>query len=170
MHLKSIGAICARTLSYEDCEFALVENASDKNAREAYNSSAELWGDLFVKLGERCADLKAVEKAEKRIRDLDGKGQDLPEELRFHQNVHEVSDDDDSDDEGIGICEQKRLRRKFRDRKSKTLRALFWSAHQVCPSAQPASTLLVVRVTSSHSFASEILSISLYCLQSQQSH
>ena len=170
MHLKSIGAICARTLSYEDCEFALVENASDKNAREVYNSSAELWGDLFVKLGERCADLRAGDKLEKRIRDLVDKGQELPEELLFYQNVHDISDDDDSDDED-GICEQRKLRRKFRDRKSKTLRGLFWSAHQVCLSTNPASTPLVDHdVTPPYIFASEILSISLYCLQGQQGH
>ena len=51
MHLKSIGAICARTLSYDDCKFPLVENDSDDKARKVYNSSAELWGGLFVKLG-----------------------------------------------------------------------------------------------------------------------
>jgi hypothetical protein len=54
MHLKLIGALCTRTLSYEECDFALVENDSDIKSKGAYNASAELWSDLFVALGEHC--------------------------------------------------------------------------------------------------------------------
>ena len=134
MHLKSIGAICARTLSYEDCEFELVENASNEKARIAYNSSAELWGDLVVALGDRCAQSIAIAKKRRMIEDIEREGGVLTEELVYHQELHadsDTEDDDYSGDEDSGICEQKTLRRKYRNRASKILRGLFWSANQV---------------------------------------
>lgn len=45
MHLKSVGAICARTLSYEACEFALIEDVSDDSVRKIYNDAANLWSE-----------------------------------------------------------------------------------------------------------------------------
>ena len=135
MHLKSMGAICARTLSYEDCEFELVENASNDTSRNVYNSSAELWGDLLVALGDRCAHLLGKSKKDRIIDELEDRGETLPEDLQFHRDLHANSDnetDDDSDDED-GICEQKAVRRKYRNRTSKNLRGLYWSANQVSP-------------------------------------
>lgn len=135
MHLKSMGAICARTLSYEDCEFELVENASNDTSRNVYNSSAELWGDLHVALGDRCAQLLGKSKKDRKIEELMERGETLPEDLQFHYDLHVDSDteiDDDSDDEE-GICEQKAVRRKYRNRTSKMLRGLYWSANQVSP-------------------------------------
>jgi hypothetical protein len=134
MHLKSIGAICARTLSYEDCEFALVDNDSDEKARAVYNSAAELWGDLLSALADKCAQLKGKGKTDKRILDILERGDPLPDDLLFHKNLHCDSDSEDdygSEDEGEGINEQRFLRRKYRNRAAKTLRGLFWSAHQV---------------------------------------
>lgn len=134
MHLKSIGAICARTLSYEDCEFALVDNDSDEKARAVYNSAAELWGDLLSALADKCAQLKGKGKTDKRILDILERGDPLPDDLLFHKNLHcdsDSEDDYDSEDEGEGINEQRFLRRKYRNRAAKTLRGLFWSAHQV---------------------------------------
>lgn len=40
------------------------------------------------------------------------------------------SEGEDSDDEDDAVAEQRRLRRKFRSRQPKTLKGLFWSAHQ----------------------------------------
>ena len=48
MHLKSIGAIVARTLSYEACEFELIEDVSDDNVRKIYNDAANLWSKYAV--------------------------------------------------------------------------------------------------------------------------
>ena len=48
MHLKSIGAIVARTLSYEACEFELIEDVSDDNVRKIYNDAANLWSECAV--------------------------------------------------------------------------------------------------------------------------
>lgn len=47
MHLKSMGAICARTLSYEACEFELIEDVSDDNVHKIYNDAANLWSKCW---------------------------------------------------------------------------------------------------------------------------
>lgn len=168
MHLKSTGAICARTLSYEDCEFELVENASNEKARIAYNSSAELWGDLLVALGDRCAQSLGIAKKKRMIEEIRERGGVLSEELQFHEVLHADSDDEDddySDDEDSGICEQKALRRKYRNRASKTLRGLFWSANQV--SVYTSTKLYTPNTICSDSFFfKEIFSISLHRIQS----
>ena len=50
MHLKSIGAIAARTLSYSACEFEMVDGVSDEKVTNVYNSATELWTDLHSKV------------------------------------------------------------------------------------------------------------------------
>lgn len=115
-------------------QFALVENESDDKARANYNSSAELWGDLLAALADRCAKLLGKSKIDRTIDDLLEQGKSLPDNLRFHHELHCDSDDEDdfdSEDEGEGIYEQRKLRRKYRNRSSKLLRGLYWSAHQV---------------------------------------
>ena len=46
MHLKSIGAIVARTLSYSACEFEMVAGVADDKVSQVYNGATELWTDL----------------------------------------------------------------------------------------------------------------------------
>lgn len=48
MHLKSIGALCARTLSYEGCEFELVDGISDVKVQRLYNKATEIWTDVSL--------------------------------------------------------------------------------------------------------------------------
>ena len=48
MHLKSIGALCARTLSYEGCEFELVDGISDEKVQRLYNKATEIWTDVSL--------------------------------------------------------------------------------------------------------------------------
>ena len=125
MHLKSIGAIAARTLSYSACEFDMVDNVGSKKVRKVYDQSAELWTDLHTQLADRCAQLKEDEQVNKRIAALENREDGvLTEDLLYHRDLHADSDTEgeDSDDEDEGIAEQKRLRRKFRNRKSKTLK------------------------------------------------
>jgi len=131
MHLKSIGAIMARTLSYSACEFEMVEGVGSDKVRNVYNSAAELWTDLHAQLADRCQQLREDEAKNKRIEAI-GDEFDMSDDLRFHRDLHMDSDSEseDSDDEDEAIAEQKRLRRKFRNRKAKTLKGLFWSAHQ----------------------------------------
>ena len=40
MHLKSIGAITARMLSYSACEFEMIDGVGSDTVRAAYNSAA----------------------------------------------------------------------------------------------------------------------------------
>ena len=47
MHLKSIGAICARTLSFQACEFELIEDVSDESVQKIYNDAANLWSKCW---------------------------------------------------------------------------------------------------------------------------
>jgi len=133
MHLKSIGALVARTLSYEDCEFALVENDSDEKSKAVYNASAELWADLLTKLGDRVVELKQKNDMKKKIKKCRQEYVELDEVMLFQDGVMNDSDeeDEDSEDEDQGIKEQRLLRRKFRNREPGVMKCLFWSAHQV---------------------------------------
>ena len=135
MHLKSIGAITARTLSYSACEFEMVENVGNDKVQKVYNRATELWTDLHSKLVDRCEILKKEEELNKIIRRLEAQGEDaeLSDELLFHRDLHEDSDsegefsDDEYDD---AIVAQRNLRRKYRNRKAKHLKGQFWSSHQ----------------------------------------
>ena len=119
MHLKSLGAITARTLSYKMCEFEMIDNVGDANVRKVYNQAAELWTDLHTKLADRCRQLKEDEEKKKKIKALEERGVPLTEDLIYHLELHDDSDSEgeDSDDEDEAIAEQKQLRRKFRNRK-----------------------------------------------------
>jgi len=133
MHLKSIGAITARTLSYSACEFEMIDNVGDEKVQKVYNQSTELWTDLHSKLADRCADLKDDEDKNRRITALEAREDGvISEDLLYHRDLHMDSDSEgeDSDDEDEAIAEQKRLRRKFRSRQPKVLKGLFWSSHQ----------------------------------------
>jgi len=135
MHLKSIGAIVARTLSYEACEFELIENVSDDNVRKIYNDAANLWIDLHSHLADRCAKLEKEGDLQKKINSTLEKpgGQGLlSEEQLFYQGLNEDSDSEgeEDEDEDDPLVIQRGLRRKFRSRKPSRLKSLFWSSHQ----------------------------------------
>mmetsp|Transcript_7268 Transcript_7268/g.11437 ORF Transcript_7268/g.11437 Transcript_7268/m.11437 type:complete len:1695 (-) Transcript_7268:113-5197(-) len=137
MHLKSVGAIVARTLSYEACEFELLDNVSDESVRKIYNDAANLWIDLHSHLADRVAKLKKEAEIKKKIKLLLEKqgGQGLlSDEQLFYQGMNEDSDDegeqDEDEDEDDPLIIQRKLRRKFRDRKPGILKGLFWSSHQ----------------------------------------
>ena len=135
MHLKSSGAIMARTLSYEACEFALIEDVSDDGVRKIYNDAANLWIDLHAQLADRCEMLKKKEKMQQKISaKMDKPGGEglLTDEELFYQGLDEDSDSEgeEDEDEDDPIVEQRKLRRKYRHRKPGRLKGLFWSAHQ----------------------------------------
>ena len=124
MHLKSVGAIVARTLSYEACEFELLDNVSDESVRKIYNDAANLWIDLHSHLADRVAKLKKEAEVKKKIKLLLEKqgGQGLlSDEQLFYQGMNEDSDDegeqDEDEDEDDPLIIQRKLRHKFRDRK-----------------------------------------------------
>lgn len=138
MHLKSIGALCARTLSYESCQFELVDSVGNDKVRRLYNRASEIWTDLHAQLADQCMKLNKSEKMDDeiaRLRRLSDTGEEEEEELsgdmQYHIDLHGDSDSEtDDDEEDAKKLEERRLRRMYRARKSKFLKGLFWSAHQ----------------------------------------
>jgi hypothetical protein len=61
MELKSKGAMVARTLSYEGCEFEGISNVMSEEMEKVYNKSSDLWMEMHVAL------LNKVEERRKRI-------------------------------------------------------------------------------------------------------
>lgn len=121
MHLKSIGALCARTLSYESCEFELVDGVSDDKVRQLYNQATEIWTDLHAQLADRCTALMEQEfmdtKISRWMKEM-GDACELNEEMRNHVDLHRDSDSESEDEEDD---EEKKLRRLYRDRKARFL-------------------------------------------------
>ena len=105
MHLKSVGALCARTLSYESCEFELVDGVSNDRIRRLYNCATNLWTDLHAQLADRCNKLNKREEMEEKIDKwtsaMEQDGGVLSEDMRYHLDLHRDSDvdsDDEADD------------------------------------------------------------------------
>lgn len=104
MHLKGEGALVARTLSYEDCNFEAVPNVMDKSIKAVYDQSARLWKDLNSHLQD-----KLIEGADA-----------------------EDSDDEDLDDAALAQQEERRKHREqLRTKKGQGIvKSRFWGAHQ----------------------------------------
>lgn len=104
MHLKGEGALVARTLSYEDCNFEAVPNVMDESIKAVYDQSARLWKDLNSHLQD-----KLIEGADA-----------------------EDSDDEDLDDAALAQQEERRKHRdQLRTKKGQGIvKSRFWGAHQ----------------------------------------
>lgn len=50
MHLKSLGALQARQLSYQSCTFDLVDVITDENFAAVYEQAAKIFVDLYDEL------------------------------------------------------------------------------------------------------------------------
>ncbi len=122
MHLKSIGALCARTLSYESCEFELVDGISDEKVSTMYNKASEIWTALHSQLLDRCTKLKhrddQMDKIEKWLKKY---GTELTAEMHYHLELHRDSDSESDDDDDDKLVEERKLRRTYRERKAKNL-------------------------------------------------
>ena len=138
----------ARQLSYEACEFELVENVGDERVRRLYNKgeqiqastiwfpismfvstqhqifslASELWTDLQLQLVAKSKQLDQREAMEEQM--LEITGGELSEEMAGFIDLHRDSDSEDEDDD------EGERRRKRRKGSSKNLQGLFWSAHQ----------------------------------------
>ena len=125
MYLKSVGALCARTLSYESCEFQLVDGVSDAKVGALYNRAAAIWTDLHAQLAEQCKKLNAGHEMNADIdqwkKDM-GEDAELTEEMRYHLDLHKDSDSESNDEEDARFAEERKLRRIYRKRQSKFLR------------------------------------------------
>lgn len=122
MHLKSIGALCARTLSYESCEFELVDGISDEKVSAMYNKASDIWTALHSQLLDRCTKLKRRDDEMEKIENWSEKyGGDLTAEMRYHLELHRDSDSESDHEDDDKIVEERRLRRTYRERKAKNL-------------------------------------------------
>lgn len=103
MHLKGEGALVARTLSYEDCNFEAVPNVMNGNIKDVYDQSASLWKNLNAFLADS-----------------------------LETNFGDDSDDEDEDLDDAALAQQEE-RRKHRDQlscKPGVVKSRFWGAHQ----------------------------------------
>jgi len=129
MHLKSTGALCARTLSYETCEFELVDGVSNPKIRSLYNRASEIWTDLHAQLADRCKKLNERDEMQRQIERLQGdmsddEGENLGDGMRYHLDLHRDSDSESDDGEdGAKLAEERMLRRIYRKRQSKILKS-----------------------------------------------
>lgn len=125
MYLKSVGALCARTLSYESCEFELVDGVADDKIRPLYNQAVAIWTDLLAQLAERCKILQARDRMDKKISrwmENMGEGCDLSEEMQDHLDEHRDSDSDSDDDEDdVKLVAERKIRRGYRERQARFL-------------------------------------------------
>ena len=166
MHLKSIGALCARTLSYESCEFELVDGISDEKVSAMYNKASEIWTALHSQLLDRCSKIK------KRDETMDDAARwseemELTAEMRYHLELHRDSDSESEHDDDDKLVEERRLRRTYRERKAKNLLGKDLDALLINYRTQHTSFVLIflpllyIRVVLV--CPSKILSKSLYC-------
>eukprot|EP00526_Cylindrotheca_closterium_P003038 CAMPEP_0113641530 /NCGR_PEP_ID=MMETSP0017_2-20120614/21801_1 /TAXON_ID=2856 /ORGANISM="Cylindrotheca closterium" /LENGTH=1621 /DNA_ID=CAMNT_0000552875 /DNA_START=20 /DNA_END=4885 /DNA_ORIENTATION=- /assembly_acc=CAM_ASM_000147 len=131
MHLKSKGAMVARTLSYQGCEFAAISNVMNAESETIYDKSAELWGEMHDALVNEMAERKDRAEYEKKLKWMQARGQTfLDAEMLEKQQLYADSDDED-DEEMTEAEEQASLYRKeVRKRKAGTVKSVYWGAHQ----------------------------------------
>ncbi len=141
-HLKQQGAMVARTLSYEDCEFETVQVKCDAKMEKLYNECTELWKDLYIamtnELQKRSDELEVLEEYE---RDYATYYKGAAKELSTHHQRAPVPtlnemlrvryDDSDSDDQTLtpNELEKAKHRRACRRKNKKSIQSLFWGGH-----------------------------------------
>ena len=103
MHLKGEGALVARTLSYEDCNFEAVPNVMNAGIKAAYDQSARLWKDLNAHLQDNLEN---------------GLGDDSDDEYEA------------LDDAALAQQEERRKHRMQLSEKPGIVKSRFWGAHQ----------------------------------------
>lgn len=118
----------ARTLSYESCEFDLVDGIGSDDVTQVYNKASQLWGDLHSQLGERTRKMASNARVEENVKRCSDKGIPVTQDMRYHMDL--VRDSDSEPDEDSADEEERKFRRKCRNRAPKQLTSLFWSAHQ----------------------------------------
>jgi len=131
MHLKSIGALCARALSYECCEFEIVDEVSNDKIYHLYNQATEIWTNLHAQLANRCRKLNKREEMEEKIAKWSsemGEDRELSEEMRYHLDLHRYSDsesEDEEDEEDTKKLEERKMGRTYHEMQSKSLLKIF---------------------------------------------
>jgi len=117
MHLKSIGALCARTLSYESCNFELVDGISDKKLSAIYDEATGIWTALHSQLLDRCTQLKRRDDAMESVAKLTKEELPTKEMLGYlcrQLELHQDSDSESDQDEDVKLDKERRKLRMYK--------------------------------------------------------
>ena len=130
MHLKSKGALMARTLSYEGCEFEALHNVMDEKIASVYDRSTDLWTEMQKAVLNSSEERKERHQASKRISKARERGSNIdPADLM----VEEVWGDSDSDSDNSldeAEMEASAKRKKCRNNPPHVVSGQFWGHHQ----------------------------------------
>ena len=126
LHLKAQGAMLARTLSYSNCEFSLVNQVMNKDVATLYDKAADLWHDLYVTLMKDMREREREREMSMQLERMKNEHHDgiLTNDLARYRDMNA-----DSDDEGEMTQAEKtaaEYRRKCRARKPKMVKTLYW--------------------------------------------
>lgn len=130
MHLKSKGALVARTLSYQGCEFSAINNVMSAETEKVYDKAADLWGEMHGALINEMAQRKERNEFEKEVTKRHERGDTfLDAEMRRKQELYADSDEEDEE-----MTEAEKAasdyRKTVRGRKASVLLGVYWGAHQ----------------------------------------
>lgn len=126
LHLKASGAMLARTLSYSNCEFSLVDNVMNKDVATLYDKAADLWHDLYVTLMKQ---MRKREMERELAQEIARMQDECPDRLLTNDQARYRDVNVDSDDEGEMTQAEKtaaEYRRKCRKRKPSMIKSLYW--------------------------------------------
>ena len=130
MHLKSKGAMLARTLSYEGCEFSVVPNVMADDMTQVYNKSVKLWSEMHTALLNEMAKRKEKEIFDKQLQKAKDSGRTLDYDLRRQMDIYADSDDED-EEPTKAENEASEFRKQCRDRSAQTLNGMYWGVYEM---------------------------------------
>lgn len=129
MYLKSKGAMVARTLSYQGCEFSAISDVMSEETEKVYDKSSDLWTEMHSALVNEVAARKkrtAFFKQMDKIKERQG--------FMTHSQKEMLALYADSDDEGEEASEAEveasQYRKNCRKREGHVLNSIYWGAHQ----------------------------------------
>lgn len=131
MHFKSKGAMVARTLSFQGCEFSAVTNVMSKDGEKVYDKSAELWAEMHLALINELGGRRKRSDFEKNLNKVHQNQSILPADMKKLQELYADSDDEGDGEEPSGAeIQTSTYRRKCRNRPAHVLSGVYWGAHQ----------------------------------------
>lgn len=130
MHLKSKGAMVARTLSYQGCEFAAISNIMNKESYKIYDKSAVLWGEMHDALINEMAQRRDRADYEKKLRWMQEKGQTFMDADMLEKSRLFADSDDENEEMTVAEEQASAYRKAVRARKAGTIKSVYWGAHQ----------------------------------------
>eukprot|EP00980_Cylindrotheca_fusiformis_P014949 scaffold4095_cov117-Cylindrotheca_fusiformis.AAC.6 len=127
MYLKSKGAMLARTLSYQGCEFSAISNVMSEGTEKVYDQSADLWTEMHFALVNESSYRKKRTDFFRRLEKVNERNGLVTDDMRHQEELYA-----DSDDEELNEAEREAsaYRKRCRSRPAGILAAVYWAAHQ----------------------------------------